>query len=50
MRWFSAFLLFTSIELALAIGRTGSRLLVVIEEAAERAKYATLWNDLKGTI
>ena len=31
-----------------ALSSTGSRLLVVIEEAAEKAKYSTFWADIEG--
>ena len=36
------------VSLVQAISTSGSRLLVVIEEAAEKIKYSTLWKDLEG--
>lgn len=48
MRYFLSLLLLGLVSLAQAISITGSRLLVVIEEAAEKLKYSTLWKDLEG--
>ena len=36
------------VSLIQAVSTSGSRLLVVIEEAAEKIKYSTLWKDLEG--
>ena len=48
MRYFLSLLLLVLVSLAQAISTTGNRLLVVIEEAAEKFKYSTLWKDLEG--
>ena len=48
MRYFLSLLLLVLVSLAQAISTTGNRLLVVIEEAAEKVKYSTLWKDLEG--
>ena len=48
MRYFLSLLLLGLVSLAQAISTTGNRLLVVIEEAAEKVKYSTLWKDLEG--
>lgn len=48
MRCFLSLLLLGLVSLARAISTTGSRLLVVIEDAAEKVKYSTLWKDLEG--
>ena len=33
-----------------AVSSTGNRLLVVTEEAAEKAKYSKFWGDLEGEL
>lgn len=48
MRWLTPLLLVALAGLGHALSSTGSRLLVVIEEAAEKAKYSTFWADLEG--
>ena len=49
MRWL-LYLLFLGLSgLVQGLSSGGDRLLVVIEEAAERSKYSQLWSDLKGT-
>ena len=48
MRCFLPLLLLGLVSLVQAISISGSRLLVIIEEAAEKIKYSTLWNDLEG--
>ena len=50
MRYFFLCLFATLISLAQALSSTGVRLLIVIEEAAERAKYSQLWADLEGAL
>ena len=48
MRWpfFSLFL--TLLGIVQALSTTGSRLLIIVEEAADKAKYSTFWGDLEG--
>lgn len=48
MRCSLPFILLGLLSLVQAISISGSRLLVVIEEAAEKIKYSTLWKDLEG--
>ena len=48
MRYLLSLVLLGLVSLAQAISTTGNRLLVVIEEAAEKVKYSTLWKDLEG--
>lgn len=50
MRLFVSLLIFGLLALIEAISSSGNRLLVVIEEAAEKAKYSTLWKDLEGLL
>ncbi|MDI1492171.1 MAG: oligosaccharyl transferase glycoprotein complex, beta subunit [Ramalina farinacea] len=47
MRWLTPLLLVALAGLGHALSSTGSRLLVVIEEAAEKAKYSRFWADLE---
>ena len=47
MRCFLSLLLLGLVSLAQAISTTGNRLLVVIEDTAEKVKYSTLWKDLE---
>lgn len=46
MRWLLPFL-FSVLSLVQALSSTGNRLLVVVEDAAEKAKYSTFWGDLE---
>jgi len=48
MRSLLSFLLLGLLGLVHALRSSGSRLLVVIEEVAEKEKYSTLWGDLEG--
>ncbi|KAL9127957.1 MAG: hypothetical protein Q9217_003270 [Psora testacea] len=48
MKWFWTLLFVTTFGLGRALSSTGNRLLVIIEEAAERAKYSEFWGDLEG--
>ena len=48
MRWVFPILIVGLLSLALALSSTGNRLLVVIEEAAEKDKYSQFWGDLEG--
>ena len=48
MRYFLSLLLFGLVSLVQAVSISGNRLLVVIEEAAEKVKYSTFWKDLEG--
>ena len=49
MRWFFSILFLTLAASINALSSTGSRLLIVIEEAAEKEKYSQFWGDLEGT-
>lgn len=48
MRWLLSFLVLALLGLVQAFSSSGNRLLVVIEEVAEKAKYSTFWGDLEG--
>lgn len=48
MRSLLSFLLLGLLGLVHALRSSGGRLLVVIEEAAEKEKYTTFWGDLEG--
>lgn len=48
MRWLFSFLALALVGLVQALSSSGNRLLVVVEEAAEKAKYSTFWSDLEG--
>ena len=48
MRWLLSLSLLALLSLAQALSSTGSRLLIVIEEAAEKGKYSKFWGDLEG--
>lgn len=48
MQWLLSFFLLTLLGIVQALSSTGNRLLVVIEEAAEKSKYSKFWTDLEG--
>ena len=48
MRWLFSFLLLALLSLVQALSSSGARLLVVIEEAAEKEKYSQFLGDLEG--
>ncbi len=48
MSWLISFLVLALLGCVQALSSSGSRLLIVVEEAAERAKYSTFWGDLEG--
>lgn len=48
MRWLFSFLLLALLSLVQALSSSGSRLLVVIEEAAEKEKYSQFLGGLEG--
>jgi oligosaccharyltransferase complex subunit beta len=48
MRWLLSLACIALLGLTQALSSSGIRLLVVIEEAAEKAKYSTFWKDLEG--
>jgi oligosaccharyltransferase complex subunit beta len=50
MRWLIPFLLVPILRAVQALSSTGTRLLVVVEEATEQEKYSQLWGDLKGEL
>ena len=48
MRWLLSLLLISVSSLVHGLSSSGSRLLIVIEEAAEQEKYSQFWSDLRG--
>lgn len=48
MRWSLALLLCCFLAAVNALSSSGSRLLVVLDESAEKSAYSTLWSDLEG--
>lgn len=48
MRWLFSILVLALVGFVQALSSSGSRLLIVVEEVAERAKYSTFWGDLEG--
>ena len=49
MRWLFSLLLLGLLGLASAVSTAGNRLLVVLEDLAEKGKYGVFFGDLKGT-
>lgn len=47
MRWCLALLLCSFLAVINALSSSGSRLLVVLDESAEKSAYSTLWSDLE---
>ncbi|KAI9372564.1 Dolichyl-diphosphooligosaccharide--protein glycosyltransferase subunit WBP1 [Aspergillus egyptiacus] len=47
MRWCPSLLLFGFLAAVNALSSSGNRLLVVLEDAAEKGSYSTLWGDLE---
>jgi oligosaccharyltransferase complex subunit beta len=50
MRWLFSFLLLWLGAVVSALSESGSRLLVILEDSAEKDKYSTFWGDLEGMI
>ena len=50
MRWLFSFLFISLLGLVQALSSSGSRVLVAIEDAAEKDKYSAFWEDLEGTL
>ena len=48
MRWCLSFFLFCFLAVVHALSSSGNRLLVVLEDAAEKDLYSTFWGDLEG--
>ena len=48
MRWLLSLVLLTILGIVQSLSSTGSKLLVVLEEAADQGKYSKLWADLQG--
>ena len=48
MRWLLSCLVLALVGAVQALSTSGNRLLVVVEEAAEKAKYSKFWADLEG--
>ena len=47
MRWLFSFLLLALLGVVQALSFSGTRLLVVLEELAEKDKYSEFWADLQ---
>ncbi|KAF4548297.1 Oligosaccharyltransferase 48 kDa subunit beta-like protein [Elsinoe fawcettii] len=47
MRWLSLFLLLAAAGLVQALSTTGNRLLVVVDDIADKDKYSQFWKDLE---
>lgn len=47
MRWLLSFVLFGFLAAVHALSSSGTRLLVVLEDAAEKDEYSTFWGDLE---
>lgn len=50
MRWLVSFFLLALLALVQGLSSSGNRLLVVIEEVAEKEKYSQFWGDLEGAL
>ena len=50
MRWCPSFLVFCFLAIVHALSSSGSRLLVVLEDAAQKDLYSTFWGDLDGRL
>lgn len=50
MRWLLSILFLGLLGLVQALSSSGNRLLVVIEDAAEKDKYSQFWADLEGLL
>jgi oligosaccharyltransferase complex subunit beta len=48
MRWLLSFVLFGFLAAVHALSSSGTRLLVVLEDAAEKDEYSMFWGDLEG--
>lgn len=48
MRWCLSFLLFCFLAAVHALSSSGNRLVVILEEAAEKDLYSSFWEDLQG--
>lgn len=48
MRRLFSFLVLALLGVVQALSSSGRRLLIVLEEASEKAKYSTFWEDLEG--
>ena len=48
MRWCLSLLLFGFLAVVHALSSSGNRLLVVLEDEAEKDAYSTFWGDLEG--
>jgi oligosaccharyltransferase complex subunit beta len=50
MRWCLTLLAFCFLAVVRALSSSGSRLLVVLEDATEKELYSKLWADLEGAL
>lgn len=50
MRWFLSFLFLGFVAAVHALSSSGSRLLVILEDEAEKSLYSTFWSDLEGEL
>ena len=48
MRWLTSALLLAVLGTVQALSSTGNRLLVVIDQLEDKAKYSNFWSDLEG--
>lgn len=48
MRWCLSFLLLCFLAVVHAVSSSGNRLVVILEEAAEKELYSSFWEDLQG--
>ena len=48
MRWLLSFLLLGLLAIVQAASSSGNKLLIVLEELAEKSKYSKYFGDLKG--
>lgn len=50
MRWFLSFLSLCFVAAVNALSSSGNRLLVILEDGAEKDLYSILWGDLEGVM
>jgi hypothetical protein len=50
MRWLFSFIFVALWSLVHGLSSSGSKLLVVVDDATEQDKYSQLWGDLKGAL
>lgn len=50
MRWLLSFLLLSFAAAVQALSSSGTRLLVILEDEADKGLYSTFWSDLEGEL